>query len=257
MDSKKRNTIGLPKLGKTLSFRPPLATPDIRDLKETFEPQLMKLIEQDHLSANEVTLSPRNSSSKEQFRQLGRHDSESFELDDLARSILPLWGFLRSKESLSYDPDELIAKVLELVVLIRRKEKAKAFGSRSNSSPDKTNKLTDKIAIDLQNLLNHVGDTELPQTIRLQLIKADRAFGRYHTSIKSLRNVYAKDEAKFRSIYKSLESMLGNKGLATQLINGLVADLEALGFLVDRKFSDGSWTKKIRSKEVYRAKTRL
>ena len=244
-------------MGKTLSFRPPIAPPDIKEFKDIFEPQLMKLIEQDHLSGNEVTLSPRKSSSKEQFRQLGRYDSECFELDDLAKSILPLWGFLRSEESLSFDPDELIAKVLELVVLIRRKEKAKAFGSRSKNSPDKTNKLTDKIAIDLQNLLNHVGDTELPETIRLQLHEAGRAFDRYHVSIKSLRSAYAGDEAKFKSIYKSLVSMLGNKGIATQLINGLVADLEALGFLVDKKFSDGSWTKKLRSKDVYRAKTRL
>lgn len=244
-------------MGKILGFRPPIVNPDIKELKDIFEPQLMKLIEQDHLSANEVTLSPRKFTSREQFRQLGRPDSECFEIDDLARSILPLWGFLKSEGSLPFDPDDLIAKVLELVVLIRRKEKAKAFGSRSKSSPDKTNKLTDKIATDLQNLLNHVGDTELPVTIRIQLQEADRAFKIYHSSVRTLRVAYREDEAKFRSIYKSLVEMLGNKGVATQFVNGLVADLEALGFLVDNKFSDGSWPKKLRSKEVYRAKACL
>ncbi len=142
MISKKVKIRGLPKLGKILDFRPPLSVPEVGEFKDRFETQLLRLFEQDDLAVNQTTLSPRKFSPRDQFRQLGTYDSDCLEVDDLVRSLLPIWGFLKLEEYVSYDPDDLIAKILELVVLIRRKGKAKAFGSGSKNDPDKIYKNT-------------------------------------------------------------------------------------------------------------------
>lgn len=239
-----------------LDFRPPLSVPDIKEFKERFEPQLMRLIEQDDLSVNQTTLQPRKFSPRDQFKKLGTYDSDCFAIDDLTRGLLPMWGFLKYEECVQYDPDEMIAKTLELVALIRRKEKARAFDSRSKGDLHKIYEPTDKIGKMFESLLNHAGDTQLPEAIKIHLLEASKSFGIYHASIKTLRTAYVSDEKKFKSIYKDLEKMLNKKGLATQLINCLVADIQDLGFSVGSRFADGSWTKKLRQREAYKKKRR-
>ncbi|MCB0327954.1 MAG: hypothetical protein KDD52_10110 [Bdellovibrionales bacterium] len=155
MFNKKVKTQKLPKLGKILDFRPPLLVPDINDFKDRFASQLMRLLEQDDLSVNQTTLSPRKFSPTEQLRQLGTPDSDCLEVDDLVQGLLLIWGFLKLEESPRYDPDDMIAKILELIVLIRRKGKAKAFGSGSKNDPDKIYKPSDKISKMLELLLEH------------------------------------------------------------------------------------------------------
>lgn len=256
MISKKVKIRGLPKLGKILDFRPPLSVPEVGEFKDRFETQLLRLLEQDDLAVNQTTLSPRRFSPRDQFRQLGTYDSDCLEVDDLVRGLLPIWGFLKLEEYVSYDSDDLIAKILELVVLIRRKGKAKAFGSGSKNDPDKIYKPSNKISKMLESLLEHAGETQLPEAIKIQLLEAHGSFKVYHSSLKKLEAVYVSDEAKFKSIYKALTRMLNDKGLATQLINSLISDIQGLGFLVERKFADGSWTKKLKKKEVYLANKR-
>jgi len=254
MISKKTKTLKLPKLGKMLDFRPPLSVPEFKEFKERFETQLLRLIEQDDLSANQTTLSPRKLSPRDQFRQLGTYDSDCLDIGDLVRSLLPIWGFLKSEEYVPYDPDDMIAKILELIVLMRRREKAKSFGSGSKNDPDKIYKPSNKIARMLESLLAYTSETQLPESIKIQLLEATRSFGVYQASIKKLNAAYVSDEAKFKSIYKDLGKMLNEKGLATQFINCLISDIQDLGFSVGTKFADGTWTKKLRQRESYKKK---
>lgn len=256
MINKKVQNPGLAKLGNFLSFHPPpvITASDMTEFKNTFEPQLLRLIEDDELATNQSLL-PSELSSREQFVRLCTPDSQSFMLDDLCKAMLSLWLFLKSEKYVSYDPD-LIAKLLELVNLIRRKDKAKSFGSSSNSDLDKILKPTLQISEQIQKLLNHVGENELSESIQLQLIDACTAFNTYKDTVERVSLYLKHDDAKFASIYEALSEMFVEKGLATQLINCLIDDIRKMGFKAGSKYADKSWARKINQKKNYKKKAR-
>lgn len=257
MINKKVQSRGLAKLGNFLSFHPPpvITASDLTEFKNIFEPQLMRLIEDDELATNQSLL-PSELSSREHFARLCTPDSQCFMLDDLCKAMLPLWLFLKSEEYVSYDPNDLIAKLLEMVNLIRRKDKATTFGSGSKSDPDKILKPSFDISEQIQKLLNHVGSTELSESIQLQLIDADKAFNTYKDSVARVGLYLKRDDAKFASIYRALSGVFVKKGFATQLINCLIDDIQKMDFKVGSKYADKSWTRKINQKKNYIKKAR-
>lgn len=248
----------LTKLGNFLSFHsPPVITArDMDEFKTAFEPQLMRLIEDDELATNQSLLLPSELSSSEHFVKLCTPDSQSLMLDDLCKAMLSLWLFLKSERFVSYDPNDLIAKLLELINLIRRKDKANTFGSGSKSDPDKILKPSFDISERIQKLLSHIGNTELSESIQLQLIDADKAFNTYKDSVARVGLYLKRDDAKFASIYRGLSEMFVEKGLATQLINCLIDDIQKMGFKVGSKYADKSWTRKINQKKNYKKNVR-
>lgn len=216
--------------------------------------QLVRLFESDDLSVNRTTLLPRKLSPKEQFQRLGTADSDCFELDDFFKVMVPLWLFLKSNEDLPYDPNDLIAKLLELSVIVRRMDRAKAFGSASKGAVDKILKPSKSILNLVERIEKDIGKTELPEAVRLQLADASTKFSTYILSLNKIEQALKHDEQKFISIYQSLGKTFGDKGRATQVINCLIADLQNLGLEVSPRFKDGSWTRKLNQKKSYRRK---
>lgn len=257
MVNKKVQIQGLVKLGNFLNFRPPpaISASDMTEFKNTFEPQLIRLLEDDELATNQSLLSS-ELSSREYFVRLCTPDSQSLMLDDLCKAMLSIWLFLKSENYVSYDPDDFIAKLLELINLIRRKDKATTFGSGSKSDPDKILKPSFDISEQIQKLLSHIGSTELSESIKLRLIDADKAFNTYKDSVARVGLYLKRDDAKFTSIYRNLSGTFVEKGFATQLINCLIDDIQKMGFKVGSKYADKSWTRKINQKRNYIKKAR-
>lgn len=263
MNSNKKQVVKLGNLGKILDFTPPLLVTkfDTEDFKAKFGSQLSTLLENDELASSQSFLLGRENKSVEKKKaDLLTYEDENWQISDFVSALVELWLFLKTEVTEApfiYDPDDFIAKILVLTDIIRRKDAAAAFGSKSKEERDEVLRPAKEIVEKMKMLEKNINNDlvyGLSPAIKIQFVKAKADFEKFKFALERYEVFIASDDLTFKQIYTALQKDAGDKSYVTQIINALIKDLIDFNIEVGTKYKDKSWVRKLNEKNKYEKK---
>lgn len=259
MITKVRARSKLPKMGKFFGISStPIPTRDqLAKFLDQFDFSIKGLIYAERFAASSASLDPAlTKSADEVYDRLFSDNSTWYLLEDFLSAMAGVWTVLKEREDIE-DPNDLIAKLLSMTVLIRQKRTPTGFGSKSKGARDKVLELVldaEQAMKRLDGLMNE--SSGFPVETAASFAEAYGSFTKFFTHIASLRDTTQTNSDKTEALAAGIGTALGSSGSATELINCLSSDLVDAGFEIREEFKNKRWRKQIRDRKEKRTKTR-